>query len=264
MELALRNGDVKRKRLVWFAALIVIATATLYLLFANPREPLYKGKPLTYWLQGYLPNSEHANSQSEADEAILKLGTNAIPTLLRLLHAKDSNIKIKVIDIAKKQRLFKIHFVPAWEWNLVAMRGFERLGASASNSVPNLVALFKENISEASQSCAARSLGALGPAAREAIPFLIEASGDVNRNVRHGAVLALAKIHAEPEVVVPILLARLSDPAEEVRLSAVEGLGAFKCFPVLVGLLTNEDWFLQTAATNELEKANWKRSTILK
>jgi len=44
---------------------------------------------------------------------------------------------------------------------------------------------------------------------------------------RHDAVWALAQIHREPELVVPVLIKSLHDPDPSIRANAAVGLGAF-------------------------------------
>ena len=49
-----------------------------------------------------------------------QIGTNAIPTLLRMLRARDSSFKLKLISLAQKQHFIKFDFVPAGQRNRLA------------------------------------------------------------------------------------------------------------------------------------------------
>jgi HEAT repeat protein len=72
---------------------------------------------------------------------------------------------------------------------------------------------------------AAQSLAAMGPAARNAITFLVPALKDKDELVRRLAAEALAKIGPPAKSDVPALAKALQDSAPEVRLYAAEALG---------------------------------------
>ena len=69
------------------------------------REPVYRGKTLSAWLDAY-PYSIGIGdgfgghrAEDQADEAVRQIGTNALPTLLQRLGACDSTLKVKIMDI---------------------------------------------------------------------------------------------------------------------------------------------------------------------
>src|SRR5215469_11736120 len=62
----------------------------------DPPEPVYQGKRLGEWLAGYNGPSP------ETDEVVRRLGTNAIPTLLRMLRAKDSQLAAGLVKLVRK------------------------------------------------------------------------------------------------------------------------------------------------------------------
>jgi hypothetical protein len=87
-------------------------------LFAIPREPTYDGIPYTRLLYG------GPGITVDRDKAIRAIGTNAIPTLLRMLQTKER----------------------FWNYNSLyrpsmAVNGFERLGPAGSPAIPDLVKL---------------------------------------------------------------------------------------------------------------------------
>src|SRR5271165_6385675 len=69
---------------------------------SRPTEPAYQGKALRYWLKGYRVAAEEWNESTpqKADEAVRHLGTNAIPTLLTMLRARDSASDVKLNALA--------------------------------------------------------------------------------------------------------------------------------------------------------------------
>src|SRR5437879_1633304 len=69
----------------------------------RPHGPLYKGKHLSYWLRGYTPpkaDRPGEPTELEAKKAVHQIGTNAIPTLLQFLRAKDSTLTRWCFELA--------------------------------------------------------------------------------------------------------------------------------------------------------------------
>ena len=75
---------------------------------------------------------------------------------------------------------------------------------------------------------AARTLYELGPKASAALPALIKALGDENREVRVKVIETLANIGPDAKAAVPSLAELLEDPDEVVRAAAAEGLSAIR------------------------------------
>jgi hypothetical protein len=215
-----------------FAASLIILLVGLGWFFIHHafREPVYRGKTLTLWLRTYAYSSSYgrySRAWNEADDAVHHIGTNGIPILLRMIRQKDSNLKLRLVALAKKQRLIKIHFVPAAERNVEASRAFIVLGDVAKGAVPALLKLCNENISVDSRCAIEDSLAWIGPAAKPAIPVLLHATTNSAPKVRANALWALGEIHAEPRLCIPVLIHALSDSNEWARLSAAHALGMF-------------------------------------
>src|SRR5436190_1463475 len=91
-----------RRRRLLFLAVIVLAAGGLAAWFLLPNEPTYHGRTLSAWLEDYSNPLMHVRSVREispafytlkmegARKAVLAIGTNAIPTLLKLTQATDS------------------------------------------------------------------------------------------------------------------------------------------------------------------------------
>ena len=198
------------------AALVGVTTWHL----PRTREPIYQGKPLSSWLLAYREDS----TGKEEEEAVLEAGTNAIPTLLRMLRAKDSPLKIRLMSLLQKQKVFKIEYTPAAKWKTGALRGFEILRGKAQSAVPTLVEIANQDNSPECQHIAVWALCAIGPPAKAAVPSLLKLATNSDENIRLCAIFALDSIHAEPDKVTPVLIRALNDPSPHVRPHATNVL----------------------------------------
>jgi hypothetical protein len=95
-----------QKRHILLAALLVAVLGGLAWLVLRPGEGelVYQGKPLSFWIERYASDRSKVERQ-EAEIAVRHIGTNAIPTLLRMLQARDSALKLKLVALAKKHNL---------------------------------------------------------------------------------------------------------------------------------------------------------------
>jgi HEAT repeat protein len=222
-----------RKRVyIALAVLLVMLAGVIGWQGLREREPVYQGKRLSRWVKDYAlvfrlpPNA--APSTPNADEAVRQIGTNAIPTLLRMLRAKDSPLKDKLVALAQRQHIIKIEYTPAEQWNGAAPFAFGVLGAKAQSAVPALIEIANRNISFDSQSSAIMALGFIGPSAKEAVPSLPGWATNANAEVREISIIGLGEIGAEPDRVVPALIHALHDPDAEVQGKAAWALGKLR------------------------------------
>jgi HEAT repeat protein len=226
-----------------------------------PREPSYKGKPLSVWLQEYSMEHTGPPLDDERDGAIRHIGTNAIPILLQMLRASDSPLKTRCIELIYRQNLVKIRVASAGVKNLEAFQAFRALGADASNAVPELIEIYNEKISPSSQVRTAASIGSIGPSAMSAIPSMLGGLTATNEDgyVRLITVWALGKIHSDPGLVVPELVKFLHDPDTLNCTYAAGALGEFgtnaeSAVPYLTTILNDKRRAIRDAATNALKQ----------
>lgn len=185
-----------------YTALAALAAALVGVIAwqaAQPSEPVYKGKPLSLWLRNYTTYDHYGwiypRRAPQADEAVRQIGTNAIPTLLRLLRARDSALELKLVNLVRWQHVLEIKFTPADEWNLAAVMGFAALGTNAQSAVPALIEMATP--SDASRICAIRALGYIGPSAKQAVPTLLRWAFNSDTEVSRVARLALYRVDPE-------------------------------------------------------------------
>ena len=194
-----------RKRIhIAFAVVLLALAGVIGWQVLRLREPVYQGKRLSFWLDAYrlyglagVETWQVRDEQQEADEAVRQAGTNALPTLLRMLRAKDSALKLTVMRLAERQHVFKINYTPAEELHYRACCAFGILRAKARSAVPALIKIANQNFSHDSQCYAISALASIGPPAKEAIPFLLGWATNADAAVRLYAGNALKQI--EPD-----------------------------------------------------------------
>lgn len=232
----------KRRGIIIGALFVFTLAAVLPFCPFETRQPVYEGRPLGDWLKSYEnPQNKYTPEWQKADEAVRHAGTNAIPTLLRFLRARDSEMELKLLNFIRRQHFITISRTPAATRNFEAARAFQALGVQASNAVPALVKIFDQNISKSSRDATGAALGWLGPAASPAVPALLRSATNEDQEIRFAAVAALNQIHTQPELVVPALTQALSSKdagvcANAAYLLACYGTDARPAIPALTRL----------------------------
>jgi len=261
----IQNADMRKRLQIALAVLLVGVIGGIGWQSLRHREPVYQGKSLSTWLEGYTPDPKSYRPLVEqpqwqqANAAVRGLGTNAIPSLLRMLRARDNPWKLKLVRLASNQRFIKISYVSASELNVRAAMAFGSLPDHGSNSVPELIQIYKENRSEESQSAVVLAFRSIGPAASQAVPVLLNAAGSSDLTIRHNALAALGEIHAQPDLVVPLLTKALRDQEPHIRSAAAMALRDFgaeakPAVPALLELLKDGDSYVSTIAAESLEQ----------
>lgn len=166
-------GEIQKKkswkrRLVWTVLLLVIGLGVFAWLSTAPKEPVYKGKTLSYWLtrvHGGAPDpGEFTNQMNACKEAVQHIGTNAIPVLLRKLTAKDSSLKLKLMELADKQDYVHLPLRSAEDDKMLVPLGFVLLGDLGTNAIPSLIDIYRHPPSEETKEIANHILMQFYPA----------------------------------------------------------------------------------------------------
>ena len=189
----------KRHRTVLAVIVVAVMIGAVTWRILRAREPVFEGKELSVWLEGYQISRHKVGSlqRNKADEAMRDAGTNAMPTLLRMLRAHDSPLKLKLLNLAQRQKLIRVNYVPASAKKYTAGVAFGTLGSAASNAVPELIRIYQQDSSLQTRNAIIIALGHIGPPARDAIPLLLEAAGSTNIPLRANSANTLKAIDGE-------------------------------------------------------------------
>src|SRR5438094_118239 len=128
---------VKKSRLLPALALAGLFCVVAVIYLTRPREPVYDGQPVSYWVRGLA--SIQVTQSAASNKAFQHIGTNALPVLIKMIRAKDSKVKLWLRNLYYKQSLMHHHFTLAEEDRIPAVLGFSGLGALAKPAVPALI-----------------------------------------------------------------------------------------------------------------------------
>ncbi len=255
----------KNRRGFILAVAVIVVVGSAIALFLESREPVYQGKPLSFWLRAYhipsfsgatpTPSAPGEPSSGDADKAVQAMGTNAIPALLRRLQYNEPSWKASLRDdMARWIPSLRNQYQYGNEKNHQAMLAFSALGSNAAPCVPQLIALYDEHPDPFLRQYIPAVLASIGPAARQAVPILLRAVTLTNNAIRVNSVTALGKIHADEAAVVPALTNCLRDPYREVERNAIWALWEFgpkaeAAVPALLQVLRDEKYDPNAAPT---------------
>jgi RNA polymerase sigma factor (sigma-70 family) len=220
-------------------------------------DPVYEGKRLSAWLDGYCDMTKHPSYSPErrqADDAIRHIGTNGIPLLLWMIGATDADLLHNLGDPGEKRQ--------------DAEFAFQTLGATAKDAVPELITIYKHGVSEISQSATAGALGNIGPPSEPAVPLLLVAAENPKVFIRESALFALGRIHAQPVLAVPVLIKHLRDSDAGSRMVSATSLGFFdgqarQAIPALIDTLHDTEWYVRPPAARALGRIHAEPEVVV-
>jgi hypothetical protein len=203
--------------------IVGVCVFILALLGGSSNEPVYQGKTLSLWLDDYFQSrwtSHDPVTRTNAEEAVRQIGTNAIPTLLKMIKAQNpSPVMFKLMELARNRRLEKLLYPrSAFQRHVQALEAFRILNTNAACAVPELISISDEPRYPTSQEYAMRALGSIGPDAKPAIPVLLKNFTNMNANVRGAALTAFCAVEVNANMVVPAIKGMLKDSDLNVRM----------------------------------------------
>ena len=173
-----------------FPWIFVVLLAFLLLYGWVNRGPKFNGQPAGYWASELVYGT--GNGQTMAMSALRQLDPEtALPPLIGSLHSKGIPV-----------------YRDIWPWLPAPLKNRLRNPLAAVHNRPLIVA----------------TIGGFGPAARSAVPSLIDLLKAPEVMVRRSAAIALGNIGRDARSAVPSLAERLKDTDPQVRKFALEAL----------------------------------------
>ncbi|MSU58610.1 MAG: hypothetical protein EXS35_10610 [Pedosphaera sp.] len=239
-------------------ALLVLLLAALGLggwALLRSDEPEFEGRRLSAWLRNLeaMPVDNSANRR-HAVLAVRQMGTNAIPSLLRMLEAGDSKWKLHAVDwiqdtvdVDLTETLANVH-------GRRAALGFRLLAREAAPAIPRLETLAVSADNRISSQALA-VLGEIG--GPQILPTLLTVLSNGNSFVRPQAAGAIGALRSRGVAAVPALVAALEDSDSSLRTIAARALGDIGLqptltIPALTRALKDTNSFLRAAAAMSL------------
>lgn len=257
----------RRRKIAFLIALLFALGAFVWLILSLvTTEPSYNGKRFTIWLDQYQKyfiarTDEEKENREAAEQALHQIGTNAIPTLLRMVAARDSGLKTKLKALLGQRRFHQLGFHDPDYYHAKATYGFGALGRDAKLAVPALINLLSDPNREV-QAYAAQCLSLIGPEAKDAVPHLVRLLNDTGNGygpVIMNSMQALGCIQSDPETVVPLLMEYVNGSNKDwnYNVSAMDALSLYRekaksAIPALRELLEHADKSYRNAAARAL------------
>ncbi|MEW6303095.1 MAG: HEAT repeat domain-containing protein [Verrucomicrobiota bacterium] len=206
---------MKKRLFMGLAVLCLVAVVATWAWRATHREAEHEGKPVSHWVEQLANPKVHVLDRVKAEDAMYALGSNAVPVLVKLLRREESIYARSRAAVA-----------PA-------------LSEGILRRLPEPLPAVNY------RRTAARLLGNLGPASGPAVPELVRAVGDPDRQVRGYSYEALRRAASTP-VVVAALAQALRIPDETIRVFAAGELSLYDndaapALPVLIATLEDPD-----------------------
>jgi hypothetical protein len=131
-----------RHRKIWIGwSALAFLLGGIFFLVPYLAEPRYQGRRLSYWLGEYLGGT--ARAQAQAEEAVLAIGSEGVPTLMRLLlPARESSLK-RFLERKLGVEFIRDDASESARRQMGAI-GFQLLGERAAPAIPLLVPILED------------------------------------------------------------------------------------------------------------------------
>lgn len=209
----------------------------------SAKEPVYNGKPLSEWICCGSPN--------EQDEAILHIGTNAVPILIKLLGANDKQMKwvaARLESSGLREMVASDDGGTITGIRETASQAFGTLGTNAEFAIPQLIKLLDKDDEDVTP-YAASALGQIGPKGIAALTHAL--STTEKASTRQNIAIGLGQNSPNSDAAAQILIVLLKDKSPDVRRVAAGYLGTRNGdveIPALLPVLDDTDPLTSQAA----------------
>src|SRR5262249_32869582 len=198
-----------RRLALIMASVVIILSAALF--FLTPREPWCRGRPLSAWLTTYRKiyagNLTNPGVQ-ETRDALLEIGTNSLPWLLRWLGSEQPTWKQNALILhdqlpkGLRSKFIRGQIDGQKEANRVteASLAFGFLGTNAGPAAHELEALA---VQRARPVVADRAMDVLRRLGKDALPSLMIIAANTNSLQRTAAIFAFGALRADAAPAMP-------------------------------------------------------------
>jgi hypothetical protein len=171
-----------------FALLFLLAAFLVLLawLVLQPREPVYRGKPVSYWI-------DRAGQDVPGADYFPKVDSNAIPYLVKALKRRTGPLpeiysKIRTNSPAFVRRRLRVLLpVTAWKVRAGAAQVLGRIGTNSAPAISGLLRVLKEEDAALVRVSAVESLQNIGRGNDTVLKAIIAALQDKAPEVRDAA-----------------------------------------------------------------------------
>jgi HEAT repeat protein len=300
---------MKSRKVMALTGLVVVFGTVMLIIFQRPRDPVYQGKRLSAYLEAFASDGIQMNDKPpfslvglfqpsaerrRAWDVLPEFGTNALPTLVQWLKAKDTAPERWLVWLGRKQSFIRLRRLTAEERRVAAVTAFSRLGHRAEAAVPSLIPLLRDanfarqaifalnwiqpdreqdilaltnafGVGSIAEIEAMAALASFQSRAAGAIPSLMIKLEATNSATRAAAAVALARIGASAEEIVPLITRNLQAgrvgfdyPAPGGRMN-LWALGEFAerargALPIISNFVNDADSRVREEAKTAIEK----------
>src|SRR5215471_14117496 len=136
---------MKKRRLAWLAAALVLAGGASWYFFSRNPEPTYQDKPLSFWLSQEGQSSQ--KTEREMIAAVQAIGPPAVPFLVEAITRESFGLKGFYRNTWIKLPLWAQRRLPPPKPGQVdrwrAIRALRSMGVAAEPAVPDLIRTFR-------------------------------------------------------------------------------------------------------------------------
>lgn len=219
---------MRRKRFIQFSALILLAAGVLLCWPRGPKEPVFEGRKLGYWIRQSLASVDPQHEE-QAERAVKTAGTNALPYLLDQFTQPQSRW-VRILNRTGTKFHTSLHLETEGERISVALFGLSALGRDAAPALPVLATQLGNPDPQ-------RRLGAtvvMIDCGDKALPFLRNAIASTNSYIVCAALVGLDGLLAGTnDSALPLVVSLLSHSSSEVRRRAFAALGNSRASPAI-------------------------------
>ncbi len=186
---------MKRLRFIIILLALLIAGLAAVLIF-SPGELKYNGKTVTQWLFQALRSQNSSAEWQDSQNALHAIGTNALPTLLKLSRAKDGKLRTAMINLVDVLDIEMLRIRKAGQKREAAFYGLQFLTTTTLPVSPELARMPKYE-SKTNRIFAIRGLAEYGADKKALAAQLAYVLKDEDPNFRYQAAWLIQILIAE-------------------------------------------------------------------